>query len=279
MASIKANVYRYCQTTGVLPVELVVETEYTFWCCQYQVDWRRTMADNDTLRKALDIYLQQKRGKLEEVRELDLMISRLKRDLGEAAQETQPGEEEESSDSGIGDAWRENEFGSALTARAGTKASVRPDEFFGMTYSTAAAAYLERVGHAVSMDELLDALNKGGCPVGGKEPKKTLYISLIRAVKTFVPIPGRSGYLGLRKFYPNLKAVKEGKEEKQPKRKRRKGPRKNRTKTKGVLAVDAKGVAKPHIVRKSEPEKPRSSAKQKSRAAADQTTQSKAETA
>jgi hypothetical protein len=225
------------------------------------------MAENETLRKALDIYLQQKRDKLKEVQELDLMISRLRRDLGESSQEAQSDTEEDPSDTGISDAWQENEFGSAVASRNGSKASVRPDEFFGMTYSTAAAAYLERVGHAVSMGELLDALNRGGCPVGGREPRKTLYISLIRAVKTFVPIPGKAGILGLRKFYPNLKAAKEGKEEKQP-------PKRRRTKSKN-RGASVKGVAAARTKPKPEhkKEKPKISAKEKGHPVADQTAQ------
>lgn len=167
------------------------------------------MAENEPLRLALEHYRQRKQEKLKEVQDLDAMILRLKRDLGEASQEGQPAQEEDASDTGIGEAWQESEFGTAATIKNGTKANVRPDEFFGMTYSTAAETYLVKVGHAVSMDELLDALNRGGCPVGGREPRKTLYISLIRDVRTFVPIPGRTGFLGLRKFYPNLKAVKE----------------------------------------------------------------------
>jgi hypothetical protein len=167
------------------------------------------MAENESLKMALEHYRQRKLSKLKEVQELDLMISRLSRDLGETSQETQAAKEEDSSDTGISNAWQENEFGPIATFANGARANVRPDEFFGMTYSTAAAAYLDKVRHAVSMDELLDALNRGGCPVGGREPRKTLYISLIRDVRTFVPIPGSPGFLGLRKFYPNLKALKE----------------------------------------------------------------------
>ncbi len=115
------------------------------------------------------------------------------------------------------------------------------------------------------MDELLDALNRGGCPVGGKEPKKTLYISLIRDVRTFVPIPGRSGFLGLRKFYPNLKTLKD----KEPKTKRKKRSRKKRTTnvkadeatSKGKPAPKAKGSVQPISV------------KEKSHPATDQTAQ------
>lgn len=226
------------------------------------------MAENETLRKALDIYTQQRQAKLGEVQELDLMISRLKRDLGDTTQNRQPEEEEDSSDTGIGDAWRENEFGpTPAPVNAGTsKASLRPDEFFGMTYSAAAAAYLAKVGHAVSMDELLDALNRGGCPVGGREPKKTLYISLIRDVRTFVPIPGRSGFLGLRKFYPNLKTLKD----KVPTPKRKRHARKKKAVKAAAEEVKPKG--KPGPKPKGEKITP-ISVKEKSHLATDQTAQ------
>ena len=133
-----------------------------------------------------------------------------------------------------------------------------------MTYSTAAAAYLDKVRHAVSMDELLDALNRGGCPVGGKEPKKTLYISLIRDVRTFVPISGRSGFLGLRKFYPNLKALKEKKE---PKVRRKKRARKKRVAAPQVEGVTPKGKPGPKPKGSVQP----ISVKEKSHLATDQT--------
>jgi hypothetical protein len=222
------------------------------------------MAENDSLRKALEHYLQLKSGKLEEVRQLDMVISQLRRDLGETV--PKPAEEQDASASdSIGDAWRENEFGPTAQAPSGMRTGVRADEFVGETYSGAARAYLEKVGHAVSMDDLLDALNRGGCPVGGKEPKKTLYISLIRDVRTFVPIPGRSGFLGLRKFYPNLKALKD-KEPQAKHKKRKKRARKRAAK----VAAEAPAKVKPDPKPKSE--KHPISAKEKSRPAADQTT-------
>jgi hypothetical protein len=215
------------------------------------------MAENESLKKVLELYLQQKRDKLEEVRQLDLIIARLSRDIGEPTAESQIAEAPSDS---MADSWREKV--EMVLLPAGGRSTVRPDEFFGMTYTAAASAYLERVGHAVSMDELLDALNKGGCPVGGKEPKKTLYISLIRAVKTFVPIPGKTGFLGLRKFYPNLKAVKESREDSEPRTKRKK-----RRKKKTIKSTDGKAEAKPKTGR------PAISAKEKSRPLADQATQ------
>ena len=222
------------------------------------------MAENESLRKALEHYLQLKSSKLEEVRQLDLVILQLSRDLGEAVPRLQTEERDASASDSIGDAWRENEFGTATPTSTGTRTSVRADEFVGLTYSGAAKAYLEKVGYAVSMDELLEVLNRGGCPVGGKEPKKTLYISLIRDVRTFVPIPGRSGFLGLRKFYPNLKALKEKKEE--PKKRKKVSRRKKAVKSKAESAM-AKGKLGP----KPKGEKPTISTKEKSHPLADQT--------
>jgi hypothetical protein len=227
------------------------------------------MAENETLRKALEIYLQQKRDKLEEMRQLDLIISRLSRDLGDAPPATHAAEDDPSDS--IGDAWRENEFGPAPAPTSGSRATIRADEFVGLTYSGAARTYLEKVGHAVSMDELLDALNRGGSPVGGKDAKKTLYVSLIRDVRTFVPIPGSSGFLGLRKFYPNLKALKEKQDEPKTRRKRRlhKKKRANRVriekaKSKGKPGLKPKGSVQPISV------------KEKSHLATDQTAQKEA---
>jgi hypothetical protein len=58
-----------------------------------------------------------------------------------------------------------------IGAVTGARPKLRDDEFTGITYKDAAKSYLEKVGHAVSMEELLDALRDGGCPVGGKESK------------------------------------------------------------------------------------------------------------
>jgi hypothetical protein len=227
------------------------------------------MADKEALRKALEHYIQQKQEKLKEVQRLDVMISGLSRDLGEVVPEAPVPAEEDASDS-IGDAWRENEFGASPASVTGPRSSVRPDEFVGETYSNAARRYLEKVGQAVSMDDLLDALNRGGCPVGGKEPKKTLYISLIRDVRTFVPIPGRSGFLGLRKFYPNLKALKEKKDE--PKAK---GKKRSRTKTSTKAKTEgAKPKGKPGPKPKDSVQP--ISVKEKSHPATDQTAQKEA---
>jgi hypothetical protein len=107
---------------------------------------------------------------------------------------------------------------SAIAGSFGVGArTVRPDEFTGKPYLDSAKAYLDKVGHAVSMEELLDALKRGGSPVGGKTPKKTLYISLVRG-REVVSIPGQNGFMGLRKWYPNLKQGAAGEKKAPPKK-------------------------------------------------------------
>lgn len=104
--------------------------------------------------------------------------------------------------------------------------------------------------------------------MGGKEPKKTLYISLIRDVRTFVPIPGSPGFLGLRKFYPNLKALKE----KEPKVKRKRRSRKKKGTKAKVEEMTPKGKPGP----KPKSDRPTISIKEKSHSVTDQTAQKEA---
>jgi hypothetical protein len=155
------------------------------------------MDDQEVLKSARNLYIQQFRGKADELRPLIQRIRSLDQDIGDATDLNQILSEI---------AALTTATGNAIIGAAGTgdsaRPKVRPDEFMGDTYIEAAKKYLERVGHAVSMEELLEVLKSGGCPVGGKTPKKTLYISLVRS-RDFVPIPGRKKreFLGLRKFY------------------------------------------------------------------------------
>lgn len=81
--------------------------------------------------------------------------------------------------------------------------SIRPDEFFGMTHAEAARKYLRGIGHAIALDELVTALRAGGCRLSGDNPKKVLYMSLIRNTHDF-RAPQR-GYIGLSEFYERSK--------------------------------------------------------------------------
>ena len=167
------------------------------------------MEGKEALQKARDIYIQQFRTKAEELRPFLKKISSLDQDVGDSTDlVAMLGEiltEAQTSES--------TQLGMAGSGFA--KPNIRPDAFVGDTYSIAAKKYLKQVGYAVSVDELVDVLKKGGCPVGGVDPRKTLYISLVRDVRTFYPIPGKMGFIGLREFYPNLKGKKPGRPKKQ----------------------------------------------------------------
>lgn len=78
--------------------------------------------------------------------------------------------------------------------------NIRPDQFFGKSNVVAAEEYLKMVGHAVSLDEIYDALIKGGITYSG-DGKKTVYVSLTRSNK-FIRV-GKGTY-GLKEFYPNI---------------------------------------------------------------------------
>jgi hypothetical protein len=148
------------------------------------------MATNEILKQSLEHFRQQRQRKVEELRALDTTIQQLQLQLGETPDVL---ELSVSSATAVSD---------SVAANTGAPYNPRADEFFGMSQSEAAKAFLERVGRAVSLDELVRGLKSGGCKVGGVDPKKTLYISLVRNVREFVPV--QSGVIGLRKFYPNV---------------------------------------------------------------------------
>ena len=70
--------------------------------------------------------------------------------------------------------------GSGQAQVGGGRIALRPDEFTGKSYLDSAKIYLERVGHAVSVEDLLDALKRGGSPVGGKTPKRNVKLDQYR---------------------------------------------------------------------------------------------------
>ena len=155
------------------------------------------MNGSEHLRQTLEYYKQQLQKKREELRPLELMIRQLERELGEAANGQEPAEigVSASDSSAMADS-----FAGVLGNRP---PEIRPDEFFGMSQSEAAKAYLRKIGRAVSLDELVTCLNKGGARVGGANPKRTLYVSLMRnPMREFVS-PSEN-HIGLRAFYPGL---------------------------------------------------------------------------
>jgi hypothetical protein len=149
------------------------------------------MESTDSLRQALEFYQRQFQKKLDELRPMAMTIRQIENDLGIAAEDSiiptlpffSPDVQSEQS-----------------ASTNGKRPSIRPDEYFKKSHGEAARDYLTRVGHAVSQDELLNALTKGGCKVGGVDPKRTLYTALIRNNwQDFINVG--NGFIGLRSFY------------------------------------------------------------------------------
>jgi hypothetical protein len=81
---------------------------------------------------------------------------------------------------------------------------VRPDEFYGKGFATAAGNYLERRKQAITADEVLRALEQGGFDfdaLGWKEENRsrTVAMSLAKNTAIFHRLP--SGTFGLKKWY------------------------------------------------------------------------------
>jgi hypothetical protein len=199
------------------------------------------MATNDSLKQTLEHFKQQRQKKLDEMlaslRGMDEAIRQIQMQLGETP---------EDSDSLAG-------LGSPVLAetlrpsgKTGGVFTPRADEFFGMSQSDAAKAFLEKVGHAVTLDELVAGLKAGACKVGGADPKRTLYISLVRNVREFVPTGNNS--IGLRKFYPNT-AKPSSAGVKKKKKRPIKAKAAKRAKAGGGKAPEAKAKLDPNAVK------------------------------
>lgn len=155
------------------------------------------MPTETSLRETLEHFREQERKLLDDLRAVKFTVRSIERELGIASQDA--GGFEASGGNG-GDSLIDVVVPSASGSMIGGKPSLRPDEFFGLTHAEAARRYLKKVGHAVSFEELGDALRQGGCKLSGANARQVLYISLIRNTKDFVP--PRPGFVGLRDFYP-----------------------------------------------------------------------------
>src|SRR6266550_6171217 len=126
------------------------------------------MSNNDPLRAALEHYRQRRSTILEELRKIDLTIRQLEADTGEASDDRPDN---------YGPPAAESLAERPFAGSGKSLPSVRHDEFFGMTQSDAARAYLAKVGHAVSMEQLVSGLRAGGCKVGAANARHSLYVS------------------------------------------------------------------------------------------------------
>jgi hypothetical protein len=157
------------------------------------------MEQNDFLKKALEHWKQQRQKRIEEmlaeIAALDTTIRQHQIQLGESLEDLPPPLAVSQGSKGP-----EIKIPAAHAVTGDYKP--RADEFFGKGQVDAAREYLERIGHAMSLDAILQAITNGGCKVGGADPKRTLLVVLSANKRDFVNTGG--GNWGLRKFYPNM---------------------------------------------------------------------------
>ena len=77
--------------------------------------------------------------------------------------------------------------------------AIRPDQFMGRPPLEAAKMYLGQRGHAASIDEIADAISRGGAAIRGSDWKDLLERSLTRSVADVLKV--QEGVFGLTRFY------------------------------------------------------------------------------
>lgn len=157
------------------------------------------MDSNDFLKKGLEHWKQQRQARIEEMlaelADLDITIRQHEMQLGEAPEDL-PSPFAAQALGGV-------KVTKPVVLQAGSGSyKPRADEFFGKPQAEAARLYLEKIGHAMSLDDIFLAITSGGCKVGGADPKRTLLVTLSQSKRDFVNTGG--GNWGLRKFYPNM---------------------------------------------------------------------------
>ncbi len=83
--------------------------------------------------------------------------------------------------------------------------TIKPDQFYGKSNTVATEEYLKMLHHSTSIENIYQALIKGGIVFSGKDPQKSLYVSLVRAHKKFEKVgKGKNTTFGLKEWYPDV---------------------------------------------------------------------------
>jgi hypothetical protein len=109
--------------------------------------------------------------------------------------------------------------------------SIRPDEYLGERPLEAAKKYLKRIRQAAHIDQIAEAISKGGAAIKGSDWKGALEESLLRSTLEVVKVSDHT--FGLVEFYSeaqleNLRAVRRRPLPGESKRRRGRPPKKDR---------------------------------------------------
>lgn len=96
---------------------------------------------------------------------------------------------------------------SKIEAHTGTLPKFRKGDFYGLAQAEAGYKVLQRAEGSLTTDEILSVLMDSGYKIGGQDPKRTLYSSLVRSRK-LVLVAENTFDLAERR--PKVKKLREG---------------------------------------------------------------------
>lgn len=119
---------------------------------------------------------------------------------------------------------------------------IKPDEFLGLTALEAAKRYLKTVGHARHIDDIANAISRGGAAIKGSDWKTKLLESMTRSTYDVVKV--QEGVFGLTPFYTQeqLEGLRSARRRTQPIR--RPTSRSKKVKSRRRVAVESEKKAK-----------------------------------
>jgi len=154
------------------------------------------------LEKTISTLLSQREQKVAEVAKLDAAIEAIKKLMGPG---TAPEREVAVQAT---DNFTFQDSVPAVGVATVLGGAIKPGDFFGKAQAEAAQEYLRRIGHAAGVGEIFMALQKGGAKLKGRDPKKNLYISLVKKKDVFPMVAPYT--FGLWEFYPGARGKSGG---------------------------------------------------------------------
>lgn len=149
---------------------------------------------DDEISRAVEVLMSKIETKVKELAEMKRTVNFLAREAG------------------MGEPYPESELGPDGSA---VGPGIRPDQYYGKSPITASREYLEMRGRAVPVEEILQALERGGFDFDAAGWKnrdsrlRFLAISLSKNTGIFHKLP--NGTYGLAKFYPDVATAKKQK--------------------------------------------------------------------
>lgn len=180
------------------------------------------------LNKTLEDFKRELSSKLSDVKKILAFINMLEQRL--ALPQTPPPSELTSGASPQDIISLNDSVSVSVTSARSALNGIRPDDYLGQLPLDAAKNFLRRLRRAVGLEEIAEAVQRGGAVISGADWKERLDSSLLRSTREVVKV--QDGIYGLAEFYTpeQLKALRGTRPQrtKKDEKKSRKGKHKRR---------------------------------------------------